>query len=61
MIFKVGTLVYDNWDEEWGIIVEIERETKERTWYKTVWCESVDHTLSCIDLEADRFEIYETV
>jgi hypothetical protein len=56
---KVGTLIYDRYDEEWGIILEVEREQEYNTWYKTVWSESFDQSLDSNDFDTDRFELYE--
>lgn len=51
---KIGTLIYDSHDEEWGLITGITP-----TRYITVWVKSIDQTLSETDMEQDRFEIYE--
>jgi hypothetical protein len=52
---KIGTLIYDSHDEEWGLITGIATPSR----YITVWVKSIDQTLSETDMEQDRFEIYE--
>jgi hypothetical protein len=53
--FKIGTLIYDHEDEEWGIITDLLDEE----FYNTSWVKSVDQSLNDFDLDQDRFEVYE--
>jgi hypothetical protein len=52
---KIGTLIWDHEDNEWGIITAILDEE----YYNTSWAKSIDQALNDFDLELDRFEIYE--
>jgi hypothetical protein len=61
-MLKIGTLIYDNIDKEWGLIINLEDyEEYDGEAYKTAWSKSVEQVLFICDLEQDRFEIYETV
>ena len=55
MKFKIGSLIWDSWDEEWGIIMS---EPK-NGWFLTSWAYSKDQNLEEGDFEEDRFELYE--
>lgn len=56
---KVGTLIYDHDDEEWGLVAEVERVEESNIWYRTVWSKSKDQSLDSGDFDTDRFELYE--
>jgi hypothetical protein len=53
--FKIGTLIYDDEDQEWGVIVGFADEG----YYNISWAKSVDQSLNDFDLDQDRFEVYE--
>jgi len=53
--FKIGTLIWDEEDQEWGIITAILDEEC----YHTSWTKSIDQTMNDFDLELSRFMIYE--
>ena len=56
MKFKIGYLIWDNDDEEWGIIMSEPRNG----WFLTSWAYSKDQNLDESDFyENDRFELYE--
>jgi hypothetical protein len=52
---KIGTLIYDEEDQEWGIIVGFADEG----YYNTSWAKSVNQVLNDFDFELDRFHLYE--
>jgi len=52
---KIGTLIFDDEDQEWGIIIDIVDEKH----YNTSWAKSTDQVLNDFDFELDRFHLYE--
>jgi hypothetical protein len=52
---KIGTLIFDDEDQEWGIIIGILDEKH----YNTSWAKSTDQVLNDFDFELDRFHLYE--
>jgi hypothetical protein len=55
--FKIGTLIYDIDDQEWGLISGYV-EHEDGSCFSTIWSKSKDQDLSYSDLEQDRFEIF---
>lgn len=52
---KIGTLIYDHEEREWGLIAQIDEDRC----FLTIWSDSMDQFLDELDLELDRFEIHE--
>ncbi len=56
MKYKVGTLIWDKTDQEWGIISDLEED---REYFVIIWCKCPDQTLYEFDLKHERFQIHE--
>ena len=54
---KIGTLIYDIDDQEWGLISGY-AERGDESCFSTIWSKSKDQDLFLSDLEQDRFEIF---